>query len=102
VGAPGEQRKEVGRPIVAQHDRLAVEDEARRRQRRNRLGDAREGALPASPRAGPEPDVLRVLAGDDAIAVPLEFMNPAGPGRHVIDQDRKTRRDEAGRPTALP
>ena len=75
MGSRRPQREEVGCCVLTEHDGLAVEHQARHGKVGDGLDNAREGTVPVP--AGPrrQLDVRSVLAGDDAIAVPLEFVN---------------------------
>ena len=82
-------------------DRLAVEHEPLERERLHGLGDGDELGRPVAPVAGPQPHLVAVLMGDDAIAIVLELVQPAVTVRHLGGKDRLARFNEAGRQLTL-
>jgi len=67
-------------------DGLAVQDDPRDRHDSGADGDHLGGPVAAV--AAPQPDVVAVLQRDDAEAVMLQLVNPAGADRHLQGQDR--------------
>jgi hypothetical protein len=47
-------------------------------------------------RSSPQADLLAVLTGNDAIAIELDFVQPAGARRRPVGQRGLARQDEAG------
>ena len=62
---------------------------------------ATNSADQSRPLRDPQPDLVAVLMGDDAIAVVLELVQPAITHRHLGGKDRLARLNEAGRQKAL-
>ena len=87
--------------LEAVRDRLAVDHGALEGEGAHGLGDRHEFGRPVAAVAGPQAHAIAVLERDDAIAVVLQFVQPAITGRHGSGEDRLARDDEAGRPKAL-
>src|SRR3954454_7888057 len=76
---------------------LAVEHGPLDRQRRDRVTGARESLRIVARRPSPQADLLAVFAGNDPVAVPLDLMEPAGPGRWPVSESGLAGEDEASR-----
>jgi hypothetical protein len=98
----GQERMEVAPSVVHEHDRLAVDQRPTHRQTANRLGDRREPIGEVRAATAPHLGALTELADEDAEAVMLDFVQPAGSGRRAINERRLARADEADRRNSLP
>ena len=85
--------------VVAQAHGLAIDHQSLHGKGKDGLHNPRKAHGPVQAVAGPEAHSLAILAGDDAVAVILEFVNPLGAGRHLDGQGRQTGSDEARRRT---
>ena len=92
---------EVRTTILQQADRFAIQDDALDRKARHR--DAKQGEVlgPIAPGARPQVHEAILAPGDEAIAIPLEFVKPLRPGRDLVSQDRLTWSNEALRLTPV-
>src|SRR5262249_44497889 len=81
--------------VVAGH-RLAVDDAGARAQACQRLDDQREATGEVIARTAVEPQLRASLAGNDAEAVVLDFVQPVAAGGQLIGFGREARRDEPG------
>lgn len=70
-------------------------------QRPQPFRDQREARRPAQAVAAPHADALTILAGDDAVAVIFDLMQPFRAGRRGRGERWDARRDEAGRVPAI-
>ena len=67
------------------------------RQRGDRVPDAGEGVAVVRRGSGPQAHLGAVFAGDDAVAVELDLVQPAGARRRPVGERGLARQDEAGR-----
>jgi hypothetical protein len=93
---------EVTAPVVLEYDRLAVDHRLVRREAANRVGDPRKAIDKVGGASAPNLDVCALLQGDDAEAVVLNLVLPAGSGGRVDDERGFARADEAGRRAPPP
>ena len=93
----GAYRLEVRPTFIEKTDLFAMKHDALDGKTPDRSGDRREGVCPVPPSLRLEVNRPTLTPGDDAIAVPLEFMNPFGPGRDLLRQHRLTGENEARR-----
>ena len=77
-------------------DRLAVNDEAARPNRGDRRACGGKPVREVSAAAAEQLDLLAPAGSDDAVAVVLYFMHPAGAGRRLVGGTRQAGFDEAG------
>jgi hypothetical protein len=87
--------------VIEKTDRLAVENDALDLQAPDRRDDRREGVCPVPPGLRPEMNRPTLTPGDEPVAVPLEFMDPFGPGRDLLRQNRLTGDNKARRSAPL-
>jgi hypothetical protein len=87
---------ERGDAILIAGDCLAVEDAGTRAQACQRLDDQREAVGEVIARTAVEPHLRAGLAGNDAEAIVLDFVQPLAAGRQLIGFGWKARRDEPG------
>jgi hypothetical protein len=64
---------------------LAVDQRLVRREAANRVGDACEATREVGGAAAPDLDPLALLQGEDAEAVMLDLVQPAGSGGRIGD-----------------
>src|SRR5262249_22390463 len=88
---------ERGHAVVVASHRFAIDDARARAQARQRLDDQREAVGEVVAGAAEKPHALTILAGNDAEAVVLNFVQPRPAGRQRIGFGREARRDEAAR-----
>jgi hypothetical protein len=88
---------ERGNAVVIASDTFAVDDARARAQAGQRLDNDREAAGETVSRTAIEPHLRASLAGNDAEAVMLDFMQPLAARGQLIGFRWETRRDEAGR-----
>jgi hypothetical protein len=93
---PRSQRLEVEVLSGAQNNRLAVNDRAIERQRRNGIPDAQDSLRIVGRGAGPQAHLLAILAGDDPVSVELDLVQPARTGRRPNGKRGLAGQDEAG------
>jgi hypothetical protein len=77
--ALGQERNEGAPSVVAEHDRLAVDERRVHGQSANRRGDPWESISEVRTAPAPNLDALALFAGEDAETVMLDFVQPAGP-----------------------
>src|SRR3954451_5853460 len=91
------QPVEVVARVLAFENGLAVQDDAVGRHCPERLHNERERRRPTQAVPAPQPHVLAVLAGDDAIAVVLDLVEPLRARGCDFGKRRNTRSDKAWR-----
>ena len=62
-----------------------------------RINDQREATGEVIPRTTVEPHLRASLAGNDAKAIVLDFVQPLAAGRQLVGFGWEARRDESGR-----
>ena len=72
---------ERGNAVVIAGDSLAIDNAGARAQACQRLDDQRESVGEVIARTAIEPHLGACLAGDDAEAIMLDFVNPQATGR---------------------
>jgi hypothetical protein len=100
--ALGQERAEVALSVVLEHDRLTLDHRLVRREAANRVGDPRKAVGKVGGASAPNLDVCALLQGDDAEAVVLNFVQPAGSGGRVDDERGFAWSDEADRRAPPP
>jgi hypothetical protein len=85
------------RALLAAGDRLPIDDAGARAQSGHRLDDQREAIGQVIAGAAIEPHAVAILAGDDAEAVVLDFVQPSLAGRRLRRIGGQAWRDEAER-----
>src|SRR5262245_14116559 len=88
---------ERGNAVVIAGDSFAVDDAGAGAQAGQRLDDQREAMGEVITRTAVEPHLRVLLAGNDAEAVMLDFMQPLAAAGQLIGFGWETRRDEPGR-----
>src|SRR6478672_10599868 len=88
------QRLEGSEPSQKHEGDLAVEQRRLSRKTLQRLGDRRKAHGPIKPTPAEQRDFVAALPRDDAIAVILNLVQPAGAVGHLVDEGGKLRRDE--------
>src|SRR6185312_4329086 len=83
------QPLEIRKALVVEHHDLAVEPCAAERARADLLAKALEPRAPVVAVAREEAHVVAVDARDDAVAVELELVHPAGAFRRTVDERRE-------------
>src|SRR5262249_32386118 len=83
--------------VVIAGNSFAVDDAGARAQAGQRLDDQREATGEVVAGTAIEPHLCALLAGNDAEAVVLDFVQPLAAGRQFIGFGRRARRDEPGR-----
>src|SRR6516164_5560116 len=96
AAALGQERLKVGAPVGAKHDRLAVDQGFVGAKGPNRLRDPRELVRVVRAVSGPDRNALALLAGKDAEAVVLHFMQPARSCGRIRNEGRIAGPDETG------
>ena len=92
---------ERGNAVVIAGDSFAIDDARARTQACQRLDDQWEAVGEIVARTAIEPHPLASLAGNDAKAVVLDFVQPLAAGRQLIGFGWEARRDEPGRQGTL-
>src|SRR5215470_3131718 len=92
---------ERGNAVVVASNSLAIDDGRARTQACQRLDYQREAVGEIIARTAVEPHLRASLAGNDAEAVILDFVQPLAAGRQLIGFGREARRDEPGREGTL-
>ena len=87
---------ERGNAVVIAGDSFTVDDAGARAQAGERINDQREAAGEVIARTTVEPHRRAGLAGNDAEAVMLDFVQPLAAGRQLVGFGRKAWRDEPG------
>jgi hypothetical protein len=100
--ALGDERSEVAPPVLTQHDSFAIDERAVVGEAVNRLGDDRETIREVAPRRLQTFHALVLLAGEDAEAVMLDLVQPAGPSWRAVGERRLARANETGWRIASP
>ncbi len=95
AGCLGSRRLEFRCAVLCEADGLSVDHDGISRERPDRVHDGREHARPILPVTGPQPNHAPVAPRQNALAIPLQFVNLFGAGRHLTGQDRLTGRDKA-------
>ena len=90
------EQLKAGDAVPIQHDRLAVEHGGADAEARDGLGQTGEAVGPVLAVAGEQPHILAVLAGEQAVAVELDLVNPGLAGRRVRREGAELRRVEVG------
>src|SRR3954453_8226412 len=93
---------EVRQAFRAVRDRLAVQDDPVDRQGHDRGGDGDELGGPVPAVAGPQPDAVTVLMGDDPEAVVLQLVDPLRAGRDLQGEDGLAGPNKPGRLAPVP
>src|SRR5262245_34548955 len=88
---------ERGNAVIIAGNSLAVDDARLRTQTGQRVCDQREAAGEIVAGTAVEPHLRAGLAGNNAEAVMLDFMQPLPAGRQLIGFGWEARRDESGR-----
>ncbi|HEY1863156.1 MAG TPA: hypothetical protein VGG77_05570 [Roseiarcus sp.] len=78
AAALGQEGAEVAAPVLPQHDRLAVDQRPVHIEGADRLDDHREPI--GEVRTAPRPERARPASSEDAEAVVIDFVQPAGTG----------------------
>jgi hypothetical protein len=91
------QGGKVGMPVRAKRDRLAVDQGAVGSQTADRLRDLRQPVGEIRAVAGPKGHSALLLAGEDTVAVVLDFVQAVRASGRPIDEKRLAREDETGR-----
>jgi hypothetical protein len=92
---------ERGNAIVVAGDSFTIDDAGAGAQPGERLHDQRELALEVVAGTAIEPHLPVVLAGNDAEAIMLDFVQPLAAGGQCRGFCRKARRDKSGREGTL-
>jgi hypothetical protein len=92
---------ERGNAVVIAGDSFAVDDAGARAQACQYLDNEREATGEVIARTAVDPHLRASLAGDDAEAVVLDFVQPLAAGRQLIGFGGEARRDEPGRQDTL-
>ena len=93
---------ERGNAVVIAGDSFAVDNAGTRTQPGKRINDQREAAGEVITRTAVKPHLRALLAGNDAEAVMLDFMQPLAAGGRLIGFGWKERRDEPYAATCRP
>lgn len=80
-----QERVEVAAAVVLKYDRLTVDHRLVHRQAANRIGDSGESIREVGAAAAPDLDALALLPGEDAEAVMLDLVQPAGSSGREVD-----------------
>jgi hypothetical protein len=88
---------EIGDAILAAPDGFAVHRRRRDLQRGHRLDDAGIAIAPIKASAGEEPHPIAVAAGDQAIAIVLDLVQPLWTGGRLSGDAGEAWLDEAAR-----
>jgi hypothetical protein len=91
----------IRQPVRTMGARLAVEDNVLERESRKSLGYGQELPRPVAPIPAPQAYLLAVLAGDDAIPVVLDLVQPKRPARSPVREGGLARLDKARGATPL-
>jgi len=85
--APAKQL-EIGEPVAAARDDLAVDEAVTGREGLNRRNDGREAMRPIDPIPRHEPDALAIAKGKHPIAIMFNLVQPIGSGRREPREGR--------------
>src|SRR5262245_56031071 len=88
---------ERGNAVVIAGDSFAIDDAGSRAETGQCFDDQREAVCQVIARTAVEPQLRARLAGNDAEAIVLDFVNPRAAGWQCVGLSGKTRRDEPGR-----
>src|SRR5690606_19966784 len=87
---------EAGRAVVGQHHDLAIDPGRRHIQLANGPGQVRQARGPVVAIAGIQPRLAIFQAGQDAIAVVLDLVQPVAAARRTVDQGGELRLEFLG------
>jgi hypothetical protein len=102
AAALGQERVEVAASVVLEDDRLAIDHRLVRREAAHRLRDPGKAVREVGAASAPDQDALALFAGQDAKAVVLDLVQPAGSGGRAIGERGLARANEADREISSP